>query len=54
MISTVLPAATLFRIPIPEIMLKRGRTTMIAGTPMADTKLVWINLFAIKSNLDST
>ncbi len=21
---------------------------MIAGTPMADTKLVWINLFAIK------
>ena len=39
MISTVLPAATLFRIPIPEIILKRGRTTMIYADHAATTKM---------------
>ena len=46
--------STLFKIPMLATIPNRGRTIMTTGTPIADTKPVWISLFPGNTNRAST
>ena len=53
-IKVTLLAATLFRIPRFATTPNNGRTIIVIGIPIADTKLVWIILFPINVYLART